>query len=95
MGGLARKTGKQIILGLVQFAVLVLFCLNPPPSTAQIVKRTCVTDPVGTRSCTEYFLQRKPRRYTDRIMGMSARKYIRGLRQGRCMPSPSGACGGE
>lgn len=32
---------------------------------------------------------------SDEIMGMPAKKYIRGVRQEKCMPSPSGACGGE
>jgi hypothetical protein len=59
-----------------------------------VTKRTCVTDAYGTRTCTEYFGQRSGKPQRDRIMGMSTKKYIRGLREGKCMPSPSGACGG-
>jgi hypothetical protein len=61
----------------------------------RVVKRVCTTDAYGTRTCTEYFASGAAKRpHTDRIMGMPAKTYERGLKRGRCMPSPSGACGG-
>lgn len=72
-------------------SISVLILLASQSASAQVLKRTCVTDAYGSRTCTE--IRRIVK--TDRIMGMSAKKYIRGLRRGKCMPSPSGACGGE
>jgi hypothetical protein len=76
---------------VVVFWMLAVTASTIGTASAEIIRRSCVTDAYGTRSCTEIRRVAK----TDRIMGMSAKKYIRGLRQGRCMPSPSGACGGE
>ena len=64
-------------------------------NAAQLVKRTCTTDSNGTRTCTEYFADGRSRPpKTDRIMGMPAKKYMQGVKSGKCMPTPSGACGG-
>ena len=52
--------------------------------------RVCRSDVYGNRTCQVITVQRR----TTHIMGIPAGKYMRGVRQGRCMPSPSGACGG-
>lgn len=73
-----------------------VFAFGAQETSAQrIIKRICTTDAWGTRTCIEYFQDGKAREpRTDRIMGMPAKQYERGVRDGKCMPSPSGACGG-
>ena len=79
----------------VSVATLILFTSNSTLQAQRLVKRSCSTDAYGTRTCTEYFENGRTKSKTDRIVGMPANKYIGGVRQGKCMPSPSGACGGE
>jgi hypothetical protein len=81
----------MIMRSAIVLSVLALAGNNIGNASAEVLRRSCVTVSYGTRTCTE--IRRVVK--TDRIMGMTARKNIRGLRQGRCMPSPSGACGGE
>ena len=58
---------------------------------ASAANRTfCSIDRNGTKTCHTVSVTSK----TTRIMGMDAKKYVRGVRAGRCMPSPSGGCGG-
>jgi hypothetical protein len=85
----------RYILGL---AALASFYGIDGASAQTIFERNCLADIYGSRACTETIRVVKKRRAPDRIMGMSAKKYIQGLQQGRCMPSPSGVpgvCGGE
>ncbi len=77
--------GKALLL----LAALAVSILGSAPASAE-TRTFCVTDAAGTRTCTTVSVVRR----TTRIMGISAKKYIRGLREGKCMPSPSGACGG-
>ena len=82
---------------LFKYVVLVAFIaiLTSSLNAQQVQKRTCTTDANGTRTCTEYFAGgRSTEPKTDRVMGMSAKKYMRGVKSGKCMPTPSGACGG-
>jgi hypothetical protein len=72
--------------------VLIALAMSALASTAvsaDTIRRTCLYDN-GTRTCTTVIVKTR----TDRIQGMPASLYIRGVRSGKCMPSPSGACGG-
>jgi hypothetical protein len=89
---------RDFVRYILFFAALASFYGIDGASAQTIIERNCLTDIYGNRACTETIRVVKKRRAPDRIIGMNTKKYIRGLQQGRCMPSPSGVpgvCGGE
>ena len=78
----------------IGFALIVSAAAASTLHAQDLIKRTCSTDAYGTTTCTEHFRSGVLKTKTSRIMGISARKYERGVKRGKCMPSPSGACGG-
>ncbi len=73
-----------------RIAYAIVFCCVAAADASAVTRTFCSTDRHGTQTCHTISVRSK----TTRIMGMPAHKYIRGLRRGRCMPSPSGGCGG-
>jgi len=73
----------------------LLTALYSTNAMAESLQRRCAVYPYGARICRSVApIVVRPR--TERIMGLPAATYERGLKESKCMPSPAGpgVCGG-